>query len=165
MKNCLVIKCGFSLLNESEEAESFSWEVNSSIHGEASKMEVIINQQEETSTMSNNNNIHGVLASRIIDNEEALRSQQGETRSMGNNNKDTNGALMLLQATIAKLSDGDESQINQQEDTISIGDISMVSQDDSEESDESEINEQEETKLVYPQKIKGLAVCRNVVES
>ncbi|KAL0692989.1 hypothetical protein Bca4012_060169 [Brassica carinata] len=33
-----VIKCGFSLVNESDEAESFSWEVNSSIHGEASEM-------------------------------------------------------------------------------------------------------------------------------
>lgn len=147
VKNCQVIKCGFSFVNESDEAESFSWEVNR-IHGEASEMEVI-NQQGETSTVSNNST-QGVLASRIIDNEEALRSQQRETRSIGNNNNDTNGALMLLHAYSddSELTDGDESQrmkeINQQGDTISIGDVSMVSQD-SEESDESEINEQDET--------------------
>ncbi|KAL0692991.1 hypothetical protein Bca4012_060171 [Brassica carinata] len=119
VKNCQVIKCGFNLVNESDEAESFSWEVNS-IHGE------VINQQGETSTMSDHNNIHGVLASRIIDNEEALRMQQRETRS----------------------NDCDESQrmeeINQQEDAISIGDDSTLPPE-SEDSEELEINKQDET--------------------
>ncbi|WZZ35468.1 hypothetical protein YC2023_018869 [Brassica napus] len=118
------------------------------IHGEASEMEVI-NQQGETSTVSNNST-QGVLASRIIDNEEALRSQQRETRSIGNNNNDTNDVLMLLQAYSddSELTDGDESQrmeeINQQGRKISIRDVSMVSQD-SEESDESQNNKQDET--------------------
>ncbi|KAF2561535.1 hypothetical protein F2Q70_00017823 [Brassica cretica] len=170
VKNCQVIKCGFSLVNESDEAESFSWEVNR-IHGEASEMEVI-NQQGETSTVSNNNT-QGVLASRIIDNEEALRSQQRETRSIGNNNNDTNGALMLLQAYSddSELTDGDESQrmeeINQLGDTISIDDVSMVSQD-SEEIDESEINEPDETNSCVSSEDQGNSYvqdCRRVTEN
>lgn len=170
VKNCQVIKCGFSLVNESDEAESFSWEVNR-IHGEASEMEVI-NQQGETSTVSNNST-QGVLASRIIDNEEALRSQQRETRSIGNNNNDTNDVLMLLHAYSddSELTDGDESQrmeeINQQGHKISIGDVSMVSQD-SEESDESEINEQDETNSCVPSEDQGISYvqeCGRVTEN
>ncbi|CAN7124379.1 unnamed protein product [Brassica rapa subsp. narinosa] len=170
VKHCQVIKCGFSLVNESDEAESFSWEVNR-IHGEASEMEVI-NQQGETSTVSNNNT-QGVLASRIIDNEEALRSQQRETTSIGTNNNDTNDVLMLLQAYSddSEVTDGDESQrmeeINQQGDTISIGDVSMVSQD-SEESDESEINEQDETNSCVSSEDQGnsyVQECGRVTEN
>lgn len=99
---CQVLKCGFSLVYESDENESVSWEVSSSptdptmgsnnhiIHSESNvsaesqTMEEIIQHSETTSLADSN--IHGLSMSfSPADSEMEENNQEGETSSTGDN--------------------------------------------------------------------------------
>uniref|UniRef100_A0A1J3DHP0 Disease resistance protein RPS4 n=1 Tax=Noccaea caerulescens TaxID=107243 RepID=A0A1J3DHP0_NOCCA len=102
VKKCQVLKCGFSLVYESDETESVSWEVSSNptdptmgninnnhiihsesiVSAESQTMEEIIQHGETTSLADSN--IHGASMSPADSEMEEIK-QQGETSSTGDN--------------------------------------------------------------------------------
>ncbi|CAA7054997.1 unnamed protein product [Microthlaspi erraticum] len=108
VEKCQVVKCGFSLVYESDENESVSWEVNSNptIHSESmlpadsGKIEVIVGAEsqtmEEITQHCETTNIHGLSIS-------PADSEMEEINQQGNNI--INGVMMIP-------SDSEESEVD-----------------------------------------------------